>query len=269
MGTQTDMNDKAKPTMEPCATHSGPEAASILTTDRCPPALPGTRCRRRIYLMRHAAVSYFDADGRPLDPRTVPLTAEGRRQAQAAAQLLADVRFDLAICSGLTRTVETARIVLGARSLPLHDDARFKEVRAGRFADIAPEQRERLIGYAYETAGEPDGSFIGGERWTDFGARVGAAWNTLIARDDWCNLLLVAHDGVNRVLMAQLVGAGLAGLRAFEQDPACINMIELDVTAGTIERAWLRAVNLAAYDLVRDGKHQMVMEQIHRSYGAR
>lgn len=262
------MDDKARDAMGHFTARSGSTEAPLPAADGRPPALPGTRCRRRVYLMRHADVSYFDTDGRPLDPRSVPLTAEGRRQAQAAAQLLADVRVDLAICSGLARTVETARIVLGARSLTLHDDVRLKEVRAGRFADIAPEHRERIIGYAYETAAEPDGRFIGGERWTDFGARVGAAWNALIARDDWHSVLLVAHDGVNRVLMSQLVGAGLAGLRAFEQDPACINMIELDVTAGTVERAYLRAVNIAAYDLVRDGKHLMVMEKIHRSYAA-
>jgi broad specificity phosphatase PhoE len=33
--------------------------------------------RRRLYLMRHAAVAYFGADGLPHDPRSVPLTQEG------------------------------------------------------------------------------------------------------------------------------------------------------------------------------------------------
>lgn len=231
------------------------------------PALPGTRCRRRVYLMRHGEVCYFDADGRPLDPRTVPLTADGRRQAEAARDLLAGVRFDLAICSGLTRTRETARVVLGARGLPLQEEPRLKEVRAGRFADIPPGQRERIIGYAYETATEPDGRFIGGELWADFGTRVLAAWNELVARSDWCNLLLVAHDGVNRALMSHFVGAGLAGLKGFEQDPACINMIELDVRDSAVERVYLRAVNVAAYDLLRDGRHEMVMEGIYRGYG--
>lgn len=232
------------------------------------PALPGTRCRRRIYLMRHADVSYFDVDGRPLDPRTVPLTDEGRRQAEAAARLLADVRFDFAVCSGLTRTHETARIVLGRRELALQEDVRLKEVRAGRFADIPPDALEQTIAFAYDSAGEPERGFIGGERWTDFDDRVAAAWSDLVARDDWINLLLVAHDGVNRVLMSRLVGAGLGGLKAFEQDPACINIIELDIRSGKVERAYLRAVNIAAYDLLRDGKHLMVMEKIHRGYTA-
>jgi broad specificity phosphatase PhoE len=46
---------------------------------------------RRLYLMRHGEVSYFAADGRPLDPRTVSLTAQGRAQAEAAQAVLAGV----------------------------------------------------------------------------------------------------------------------------------------------------------------------------------
>ena len=40
--------------------------------------------RRRIYLMRHGDVTYFDASGRAIDPETVPLNENGREQASAA-----------------------------------------------------------------------------------------------------------------------------------------------------------------------------------------
>ena len=50
--------------------------------------------RRRIYLLRHAEVAYFDAHGRPLPPDDVPLTARGRAQAEAAAAALRPVRFE-------------------------------------------------------------------------------------------------------------------------------------------------------------------------------
>ena len=66
-----------------------------------------TPSRRRIYLMRHAQVRYFEG----VRPEQVLLTDEGRRQAQAAATALAGVRFDRVLTSGLPRTLETARIV--------------------------------------------------------------------------------------------------------------------------------------------------------------
>ena len=46
--------------------------------------------RRRIYLMRHAQVRYFEG----IDPEQVRLTELGRRQAEAAAAALRGVRFD-------------------------------------------------------------------------------------------------------------------------------------------------------------------------------
>ena len=229
--------------------------------------LPGNR--RRIYLMRHAQVSYFDASGNPYDPRSVPLTPAGRDQARAAAEMLGGIPFDVALCSGLARTVETARIVLGERSLPLAEEHRLKEVRAGRLREIPPEHQEREIAYAYETAHDPDGAFIRGEPWRELATRVHAAWADLLSRDDWRTALVVAHDGVNRVLLTHVLGADIAAIKAFEQDPACVNIIEVDHSAGRIERAFLRAVNIAPYNLTRHDEPLMVMEKIYRDYRAR
>jgi probable phosphoglycerate mutase len=224
--------------------------------------LPGTRCRRRIYLMRHGDVSYFDADGQPLDPRHVPLTEAGREHALAAAELLRDVAFDRALCSALPRSGETARLVLGARLLALQPELRLNEIRGGRLRAVPAELRDQLIGRAYDCAAEPEALFIGGESWQAFGERVLAVWSELLAEDGWMNLLLVAHDAVNRLLLGHVTGAGLAGMRAFEQDPACINIIEVDVADGRAERAHLRSTNLVAYNLAASGNHHTVMEKV-------
>ncbi len=222
--------------------------------------------RRRIYLLRHAQVSYFDEQGKPLDPRQVPLTSLGRQQAEAARQLLAPVRFDLAICSGLPRTEETARIVLGAADLALQMEPRLQEVRGGRLREVPPERREQSIAYAYDGAELPGARFIGGEAWSDFALRVGQAWDDWLARPDWNELLLVAHDAVNRVILSRISGSGLAGLKAFEQDPACINIIEADHPASPAPRHLIRSVNLAAYDPLRADQRLTVMEQVWRSF---
>src|SRR6185503_18752658 len=73
--------------------------------------------RRRIYLMRHGAVAYFDRDGRPVAPDDVPLTAEGRGQAAAAAALLEGTTLDRVISSDLPRAVETAALVAPRRDV--------------------------------------------------------------------------------------------------------------------------------------------------------
>jgi broad specificity phosphatase PhoE len=46
------------------------------------PGLPGTRGRKRVYLMRHGEVSYRRPDGRTVFSTQVALTEEGVEQAR-------------------------------------------------------------------------------------------------------------------------------------------------------------------------------------------
>jgi broad specificity phosphatase PhoE len=82
------------------------------------PPLPKDAARRRIFLMRHGSVDYFDGAGNPVRPDTVPLSPKGREQALAAGDEFAQLgmRFDRVIVSGLPRTVETASLVLSKLS---------------------------------------------------------------------------------------------------------------------------------------------------------
>lgn len=221
--------------------------------------------RKRVYLMRHAAVSYFDDRGAPLDPRSVPLTAEGQAQAQAAARMLAAIPFDLAVCSGLARTLETATLVLAGRAVPLHEEPRLREARAGRLRELPAEELEAQIARAYDGAHRPGATFIRGEAWASFAGRVEAAWQDWV-RLEFSHLLVVAHDAVNRVILARACGAGLAGLAAFEQDPAGVNVLDVDVAEGRVLRTLIRAVSVTPYDLAKQGVQATVMEHIYRSY---
>ena len=65
--------------------------------------------RRRIYLLRHAEAAYLRDDGTPVaDTRVAGLTPNGEAQARRQSEVLADVEFDRAVCSGLPRTRATA-----------------------------------------------------------------------------------------------------------------------------------------------------------------
>lgn len=224
-----------------------------------------TLLRKRVYLLRHAQVSYFDEAGRPLQPADVRLTQEGCRQALASGRMLAEVPFDLAVSSGLPRTMETARLVLGERAQPLMEEPRLREIRAGRLREVPKDQLESVIAYAYDHAGKADAGFIGGEGWQDFAERVLAAWNEL-ASQRFEHLLLVAHDAVNRVILSHACGMGLNALKHFEQDPACVNIIDLDILDGRIERSLIRAMGVTPYNLTKAGIQLTVMEAIHRRY---
>jgi probable phosphoglycerate mutase len=222
--------------------------------------------RRRLYLMRHAQVEYFDNQRRPLDPSTVRLTAHGEIQAKAAAHALAEVEFDLALCSGLPRTEQTAQIVLGPRVLELESIAELKEIRGGRLRDLGNDGLLQQVAYPYEQAHLSDARFLGGESFEDFYQRVLQAWKQLLARP-WSRALLVAHDAVNRVLLGYIASnSGVSCLQAFEQDPACINVVDLDVYDGQLRRGLFRSINYTPYDPIKKYSCYTVMEQVYLDF---
>lgn len=84
--------------------------------------------------MRHGFVDYTSKEVREAqDPTIAYLTPQGREEAQAAGVALSDVALDLALCSGLRRTEETAQIVLSEHTAPpkLEIEERFQELKSG------------------------------------------------------------------------------------------------------------------------------------------
>lgn len=225
--------------------------------------------RRRIYLMRHGHVDYF-APGLT-DPRTVPLTDEGREQAGAAGEALRHARFDIAVYSGLPRTRETAEIVLSKNESPppLIAHEGLEEVKSGWVRAKSREELAARLAYSFDGAEEPDARFLpGGETFAAAEARITAALRELVFEKDWRSALIVAHEGVNRIALGWACGGGLATIAAFEQDLCCINLIDVDVTPSEsgdglqIERMAIKALNVTTYDYVKKGLSRSSLEHL-------
>lgn len=232
-----------------------PEASEIWP----PPA------RRRVYLMRHAEVEYFDAHGRPHHPDGVPLNEAGRKQALAAGAALSEVTFDRAVCSPLPRTAETARLVLGGRAVAVAADPRLREIDPGHFDDFAavpPEQVRRALLGAMAEGLTGESRFLGGETFASCGERVWEAWQELVNDGGWRVALVVAHGVVNRLLLARLLGVPVAMLGRLEQDAACINLI--DVGEGGMPL--VRLVNATALNLCKVGMQLTTLEGLYKQY---
>jgi broad specificity phosphatase PhoE len=221
--------------------------------------------RRRVYLMRHAEVEYFDAEGRPRYPDHVSLNEAGEKQASAAEAALAEVAFDRVICSGLPRTEQTARIVLGERTVPIEVEPRLREIEPGRFPDIgaAPPElvRQAILG-ALSDRTTPESRFLGGETFGACEERVSAAWGELLAAPGWQNALVVAHGVVNRLLLARELSLPLRAIARLEQDAACINIIDVCPARGAL----VRLVNATALNLGKVGMQLSTLEGLYRQY---
>ena len=217
--------------------------------------------RRRVYLLRHGDVSYFP-EGRPVPPEEVPLNDEGRQQADAAARALAEVPFDRAISSGLPRTDETATIVIGERELAVEVVPALREFRPGRLNDIPAEDLRGAFTQALTRPLTASDRFLGGESFGALQARVLPAFHAIVGDRSWQRLLIVAHGAVNRVILADVLGVGLESFGHLEQDPACINIFDLD------ERSYgiVRLLNYTPYSAVKTGIELTSMERYFLEY---
>jgi probable phosphoglycerate mutase len=226
------------------------------------PGLPGTRGRKRVYLMRHGEVSYRRPDGRTDFSTQVALTEEGVEQARAMRELLAEVPFDLGVYSGLPRTRQTAELVLEGRGVPLEPVGALREIEAGSIGHLTDERLDAEFTYGLERAAEPGAAFPGGETFGAFQDRIVPAFEAFLLRRDWTTALVVGHGGTNAVILAWVTRGGLAGLSAFEQDAGCVNIIDADVIDGEIVRRMIRAVNLTPYNLAKHEHYLTVAERI-------
>ena len=226
------------------------------------PGLPGTRGRKRIYLMRHGDVNYRRPDGRTVFSTEAELTGEGVEQARLMHELLAPAPFDLGVHTGLARTRQTAELVLEGRCVRLEELAALSEMQVGSIEQLSDERIDAEFTYSLERAAEPGAAFAGGETFAAFEQRIVPAFEALLRRTDWTTALVVGHGGTNAVILAWVTRGGLAGLSAFEQDAGCVNIIDADVVDGDIVRRMLRAVNLTPYNLAKHEHYLTVAERI-------
>ncbi|HTK97837.1 MAG TPA: histidine phosphatase family protein [Pseudomonadales bacterium] len=213
--------------------------------------------RRRIYLLRHAEAAYLRDDGTPVaDTRIVGLTANGEDQARRQSEVLADVEFDRAVCSGLPRTRATAGFILGTRKAPVLEVVPgLEEIHGGdHFDDISDMQSWiRHVANPWADAAQADSRFLGGERFADFESRVVPAFTALMSDRSWRTLLIVAHGGVNRLLLNHVMNLPWQGTVSIEQDACCINIVDVDMDGARVVRYLVRGVNITGYNLSKRG----------------
>jgi probable phosphoglycerate mutase len=223
--------------------------------------------RRRLLLMRHGAVDYFDSGGRPYPPDAVPLTPQGVAQARAIGMALSagKIAIDRALTSGLVRTRETAQQVLDAAQLspPLEHWPQLQEIRGGRLSEIRDDELRDAFIAAFEGPVPREKRFLGGETIGELIDRVVPALQRLLADESWDTALLVAHGGVNRAVLSWFLTGRHEFLGGLAQDAGCLNVIDVGTTPAT---SVVRVVNFCPLDTLRTETRLSTMEELLQKY---
>lgn len=207
--------------------------------------------------MRHAEVRYFEG----VHPEQVVLTDRGREQANAAAAALHGIPFDRVVTSGLERTLETARIVAPG----LEPESRYglREIESGDIRGLSPDEVQAMMTAAFKGVVPLDTRFLGGETIGELLDRVEADLDDLLSDESWDLALLVLHGAVNRAVLSRALTNERAFLGAFEQEPGCINVLDV----GDDGRWIVRGVNHIPYDPAHvSGSRLTTMEHLWQEY---
>ena len=182
----------------------------------------------------------------------VGLTDTGRDQAARVGERLASITVARAVSSPLQRCVETLSLALPDH--PLTTDIRLGECHYGGWtgralADAAKDPLWRVVQDDPARATFPPHDDFAAESLADMAARVVGGIRALDAEVEaehgadavW---LAVSHGDPIKSVVAEAVGAGLAGLQRVRVDPGSVTAIHLTAT-----RMVLLASNTALDDL--------------------
>lgn len=157
-----------------------------------------------------------------------PLSEKGWSQMRTA---VGDARpWQAIVSSTLTRCAAFAQELAQRHGLPLEHDARLIELGfgswEGRTADeIRRDDGERLLRFwSNPLAHAPDGA----EPLAQFHARVTAAWSEIVTRHAGHHILLVAHAGVIRALLAHVLDAPYERMFRVQVPSAAITRVEVE-----------------------------------------
>lgn len=158
-----------------------------------------------IYLIRHA-----EAEGnvfRRLQGQYDSfITPNGRKQIAALSERFASVRVDAVYASDLSRTCLTATAVYKPKGLPLHTDARLRELSVGMWENLpfgwldhSDPERNRQFSHAPEVW-----HVEGSERFEEYTARFLQALREIAEQHDGQTVAVFSHGMVLRGILQTL-----------------------------------------------------------------
>ncbi len=206
-----------------------------------------------LYLVRHGATE-GSGERRYYGSTDVPLSAEGRRQADEAARFIrrhlheaqaaeagasggrakpasiSECADSLAAVysSGMARAVRSAELIGAPYGLvPLIADD-LRERGFGRWEGMTLADIQKEFPAEFEAWAEDPLRYCpsGGESTLQVRERVLAVFSSIIERHADEQIAIVAHGGVNRIILCHLLGVPLAHLFRIEQDYAAVNIVE-------------------------------------------
>lgn len=189
----------------------------------------------KVILIRHGE-TIWNSGGRFQGHSDIALSPIGIKQAELLAARLSHEKIDAIYASDLSRAYETAQCVAGnmlsVKRIPGLREICFGLWEGLTFAEIEdrwPALLKRFFARP-EEVGIPEG-----ESFDDVQKRSVAAVDDILSKHKGQTVVIVAHGGVNRVLLAAFLHMPLNYLWTIKQDNTALNILHYDGEHNFIE----------------------------------
>ncbi len=172
----------------------------------------------RIYLVRHGQTDW-NVERRWQGHADIPLNAVGLAQAEQVAHRLAGERLQAIYSSDLQRARQTAEALSRRTGLPVHLDARLREIHQGEWQGLLVTEIEARYGEAFQRRRMDPYNVTppGGETVEQVRQRVVQAFEDILARHPTERVVVVSHGFA--LAVAQVHYQGLPIQQAWEMIP--------------------------------------------------
>jgi alpha-ribazole phosphatase len=181
----------------------------------------------KLLLVRHGETE-LNSSQRYWGKTDVPLGSEGTRQAERLRSRLASEKIDCLYCSQLKRALTTAGIIASNRNLKLTGCSELNEIDFGKiegldFAEVSARFPEVARSWIERS---PQLTYPGGESLDQMEKRVASFRDRLESHAGNDTVLIVAHAGILRTLICQLMGLEMKHRWMIRLDLASLSIIE-------------------------------------------
>lgn len=188
-----------------------------------------------VYLLRHGETPYNVEGNKYCGRSDVALTPKGIKQAEEIAEAIRGVSLDAIYSSPLQRAYRTAEIAGAGRYIV--KDQRLTEIDFGQWegktrAEFVSENPELWSRWNQD----PETTKAGGTGETagEVLKRSESFFNELQQIHPAGNVLVVAHNGINRLFLARQLGMELKNYRKIVQENSSITLIGYDEEEGFV-----------------------------------
>ena len=181
----------------------------------------------RIYLLRHGQVDGYQ-EKRYNGQINVQLTETGKEQSARITACLSSIALDAVYSSDLGRSRYCARLIAESHGLAVFAEETLREISFGDWEGRTWVELQKTYAQDWQRRLQDLTNYQvpGGESLQDAANRIRPAIRRILARHPGGVVALVAHGGVNRIILLDAIGASLEQAFAIEQDYGCLNIID-------------------------------------------